>query len=404
MNHNFAPVIRSLEENDAYKDTMRQVFLHKHPAAMAEYEFFCRNTPEYPLTELKADVEREIDHLCSLTYTQEALDYKRGLRYMKSDYVDFLALFRYQRRFIDVTSDGERLCIKARGPQVHVMGFEIHVMNIVSELYFRRFDQAALLAEGRKRLNAKIAVLKEFRKEAEAAPRRHAYEFFDFGLRRRFSGAWQDEVVTTLAREVPDFFKGTSNVYLARKFGLTPIGSMAHEFLQSYQGYGGRLADFQKAALEDWVQEYRGEPGIALTDCVGMDAFLVDCDRYFSKNFDGMRHDSGEPVAWGEKAIAHYQKMRIDANTKRLVWSDGLNIPKSLDLYRHFADRAIPGFGIGTDLMNDMGVEALNLIMKLVFCNGQPVAKLPDSPGKTLCKDPVFMAYISQLFNRPYPY
>jgi nicotinate phosphoribosyltransferase len=404
MNQNYAPVIRSLEENDNYKDTMRQVFLHKHPAAMAEYEFFCRNTPEYPLTELKADVERELDHLCSLTYTQEALDYKRGLRYMKSDYVDFLSLFRYQRRFIEVTSDGERLCIKARGPQVHIMGFEIHCMNIVSELYFRRFDQEALLAEGRKRLNAKIALLKEFRKEAEAAPRRHAFEFFDFGLRRRFSGAWQEEVVTTLAREVPDFFKGTSNVYLARKLGLTPIGTMAHEFLQSYQAFGGRLRDFQKAALEDWVQEYRGDLGTALTDCVGMDAFLADFDLYHGKLWDGLRHDSGDPYVWGEKAIAHYEKLRIDANTKRLTWSDGLNIPKSLDLYRHFGDRVNTGFGIGTDLMNDMGVDPLNLIMKLVFCNGQPVAKLPDSPGKTLCKDPVFMAYISQLFNRPYPY
>ena len=113
---------------------------------------------------------------------------------------------------------------------------------------------------------------------------------------------------------------------LARKFGLVPIGTMAHEYLQTYQAFGVRLRDFQKAALEDWVQEYRGDLGVALTDVVGMDAFLADFDLYFAKLFDGLRHDSGDPVAWGEKALAHYAKLRIDAHTKRLVFSDGLDL------------------------------------------------------------------------------
>jgi nicotinate phosphoribosyltransferase len=403
MNKNYEPVIRSLEENDAYKDNMRQVFLHRNPGDMAEYEFFCRNTPEYPLADLKADVEREIDHLCSLRYSQEALDYKSSLRYMKPDYVDFLYLFQYQRRFINVTTEGELLRIKARGPKLHVMGFEIHTMNIVSELYFRRFDQEALLSEGRKRLQEKIDFLKELRKEVAESPRKNAFEFFDFGLRRRFSGAWHEEVVTTLAREVPDFFKGTSNVYLARKLGLVNIGTQAHEYFCSYQNQKGvRLRDFQKAALEDWVQEYRGDLGIALTDTIGMDAFLADFDLFEAKLFDGLRHDSGDPYVWGEKAIAHYNKLRIDPNTKRLTWSDGLNLPKAVKLWRHFADRAITGFGIGTDLTNDMGVEPLNLIMKMTSCNGAPVAKLSDAPGKTLCKDEVFLSYLRQVFNH-YP-
>jgi nicotinate phosphoribosyltransferase len=402
MNNKFEPVIRSLEENDAYKDSMRQVFLHKNPGAMAEYEFFCRNTPDYPLAELKTDVERELDHMCTLTYTQEALDYKRGLRYMKSDYVDFLSIFHYQRRFIDVSIDGELLRIKARGPQVHVMGFEIHVMNIVSELYFRRFDQAEMLTEGRRRLQEKVEFLKQLRTDTSVTAKKHDFEFFDFGLRRRYSGAWHEEVVTTLAHEVPDFFKGTSNVYLARKLGLVPIGTMAHEYMQSYQAFGVRLRDFQKAALEDWVQEYRGDLGIALTDVIGMDAFLADFDLYHAKLWDGLRHDSGDPYVWGEKALAHYNKMRIDTNTKRLTWSDGLNLPKAVELHRHFGDRAITGFGIGTDLTNDMGKTPLNLIMKLVSCNGQPVAKLSDSPGKTLCKDETFLSYLRQVFNH-YP-
>jgi len=402
MNSNQKPVVRSLEENDVYKDSMRQLMLHKHPGATAEYEFLCRSTPEYPISELKADVEREIDHLCSLGYTEEALNFKRSLRYMKSDYVDFLALFRYQRHFINISTDGPHLHIKAAGPLVHIMGFEIHVLSIVSELYFRRFDQEKLLAEGRKRLAAKIEILKEFRKEVAESPRKHAFEFFDFGLRRRFSAAWHDEVVTTLAREVPDFFKGTSNAYLAREKGLVPIGTMAHELFMLYQGANVRLRDFQKTALEDWVQEYRGDLGTALTDIIGMDAFLADFDLYHGKLWDGLRHDSGDPYLWGEKALAHYNKLRIDANTKRLTWSDGLDVPKALDLYRAFGDRVMTGFGIGTDLTNDLGVKPLNLVMKMVSCNGQPVAKLSDSHGKTMCRDETFIAYLRQVFNH-YP-
>src|SRR5690606_36169834 len=174
---------------------------------------------------------------------------------------------------------------------------------------------------------------------------RHPFEFFDFGTRRRFSRDWHEEVVTTLAREVPQYFKGTSNVYLAKRHGLAAIGTMAHEYLQTFQAVGVQLRNFQKEALETWVQEYRGDLGIALSDTIGMDAFLADFDLYFAKLFEGLRHDSGDPVEWGEKALAHYQRLRIDAHTKRLVFSDGLDIPRALRLYEHFADRVQCGFG-----------------------------------------------------------
>jgi nicotinate phosphoribosyltransferase len=213
--------------------------------------------------------------------------------------------------------------------------------------------------------------------------------------------ALQDWVVERLLAGAPRFFRGTSNVLLAKRFGLTPIGTMAHEYLQAYQAFGFRLRDFQKAALEGWVQEYRGDLGTALTDVVGMDAFLNDFDLYFAKLFDGLRHDSGDPVAWGEKAIAHYQKLRIDPLTRRLVFSDSLDLPKAIALYRHFAGRAQTAFGIGTNLTNDTPEAPLNLVMKLVTCNGQPVAKLSDSPGKTLCTDQTFVSYLRQVFAHP---
>lgn len=392
------PVVRSLLENDLYKFTMWQALLHSHPNTQCEYAFVCRNTPAYPLAELKEDLDRELDHLCTMRFTDDELAYLRQLRYLKSDFVDFLTIFRFQRKFIEVGIDGEKLTVVATGPQVHVMGFEIFVLYIVNELYFRRLANAEVITEGRRRLQEKIDVLKH---EVQQQTCKHPFEFFDFGLRRRFSGEWQDEVVATLLRELPAYFKGTSNVYLAKKYGLIPIGTMAHEYLQSYQSFGVRLRDFQKAALEDWVQEYRGDLGIALTDVVGMDAFLADFDLYFAKLFDGLRHDSGDPIVWGEKALEHYAKLRIDSNTKRLVFSDGLDIATALHLYRHFADRVMTGFGIGTHLSNDVGITPLNIVMKIVSCNGQPVAKLSDARGKTLCQDQTFLAYLRQVFQHP---
>lgn len=391
-------VVHSLLETDLYKFTMWQALLHRHPAAQAEYAFVCRNKTAFPLAELKEEVERELDHLCTLHFTEDEIAYLRNLRYIKSDFADFLTLFRFQRKFITVETDGEQLVIHAKGPQVHVMGFEIFVLYIVNELYFRRFDEESALEEGRRRLQNKIGLLREF---GQQAPKKHPFEFFEFGVRRRFSGAWQDEVVATLAREVPQYMKGTSNVYLAKKYDLVPIGTMAHEYLQSFQSFGVRLRDFQSMALEEWVHEYRGDLGTALTDVVGMDAFLADFDLYFAKLFDGLRHDSGDPVLWGEKALAHYAKLRVDSHTKRLVFSDGLDLPTAIALYQHFADRIMTGFGIGTNLSNDTGITALNIVMKLMSCNGQNVAKLSDSAGKTLCKDETFLAYLRQVFQHP---
>jgi len=392
------PVIQSLLDTDLYKFTMWQTMLHRHPRTQAEYTFVCRNQPAYPLADLVGEVNAELDHLCTLRFQPAELAYLNSLRFIRSDFVDFLRIFHFQRDFISARAapDGRGLEIVASGPQVHVMAFEIFVLAIVNELYFRRFDQTAAYAEGRRRLAAKVDRLNAFAAEPR---RRHPFEFFDFGVRRRFCRDWQREVVETFKREVPQYFKGVSNVMFARELGLVPIGTMAHEYLQTYQTLGVRLRDFQRAAFEDWVQEYRGDLGVALTDVVGMDAFLADFDLYFAKLFDGLRHDSGDPVAWGEKALAHYERLRIDANTKRLTFSDGLDFDKSIALYQHFADRTQLGFGIGTNLTNDMGLKTLHIVMKLTHANGQPVAKLSDSPGKVLCDDETFLAYLRQVFT-----
>ncbi|WP_455556410.1 nicotinate phosphoribosyltransferase [Comamonas sp.] len=395
------PIVRSLLDTDLYKFTMWQAMLHRHPQTHAEYRFACRNATAYPLAELEAEVNAELDQLCNLRFAKEELDYLSSLRYIKSDFVDFLRLFQFQRDFVHVHATAEGgLSIEAHGPQVHVMGFEIHVLAIVNELYFRRLQTPDTLAEGRSRLQAKIERLRAVRDEPVLA---HPFELSDFGLRRRFSEPWHREVVTTLTREVPQWFKGTSSMLLAKELNISPIGTMAHEYMQSFQSQGVRLRDFQKAALEDWVQEYRGDLGIALTDTVGMRAFLEDFDLYFAKLFDGLRHDSGDPFDWGDQAIAHYRRLRINPHTKRLVFSDGLNLEKALELWRYFAPHIQLGFGIGTNLTNDVGLTPLNIVMKLVRANGQPVAKISDTPGKTMCDDETYLAYLRQVFDIPEP-
>ena len=392
-------IIKSLLDTDLYKFTMLQVVLHKFPQTHSVYAFRCRNLEDtaYPLSTLLDEVNSELDALCELRFTADELQYLRGLRFIKSDFVDYLELFQLKRRFIKATLDAEgRLDIRIEGPMIQAMMFEIFVLAIVNELYFSHLDQQSAWQVGEQRLNDKLLLLQDYRHQMAAYD--VPFLLSDFGTRRRYSVAWQEQVIERLMT-VPEIFRGTSNVYFAKQFGITPIGTMAHEFLQAFQALDVRLRNFQKAALETWVQEYRGDLGIALTDVVGMDAFLRDFDLYFAKLFDGLRHDSGDPYAWGEKAYAHYQQLKINPKTKMLNFSDGLTLQKAWALYLHFNDRFQLGFGIGTHLTNDMGQTPLNIVLKLVECNGQSVAKISDSPGKTMTDNDTFLAYLRQVFN-----
>ncbi|SSY80460.1 nicotinate phosphoribosyltransferase [Alysiella crassa] len=393
------PIIHSLLDTDLYKFTMLQVVLHQFPQAHGVYEFRCRNThTAYPLRDIQADLEQELDALCTLKFTQDELNYLRGLRFIKSDFVDYLELFQLKRRFVRVWGDDDgRLNIRVEGPMIQAMFFEIYILAMVNELYFRRLETPDTLAEGERRLQEKIVLLKKL--AARQHPQDNPFLISDFGTRRRYTRAWQEHVVRSFQAAVPDVFRGTSNVYLAKTLNMTPIGTMAHEFLQAFQALDVRLRDFQRAALQAWVNEYRGDLGIALTDVVGMDAFLRDFDLYFAKLFDGLRHDSGDPYVWGDKAYAHYQKLKIDSRTKMLTFSDGLDLEKAWDLHQYFKGRFKTSFGIGTNLTNDMGQDTLNIVLKLVECNGQSVAKISDTHGKTMTTNDTFLAYLRQVFK-----
>ncbi|MGP5501449.1 nicotinate phosphoribosyltransferase [Psychrobacter sp. Sarcosine-02u-2] len=399
----FEPIITSLLDNDLYKFTMLQAMLHQFPQTHGVYRFRCRNNEDtlYPLADIKEALEKQLDSLCELRFLEDELEYLRGLRFMRSDFVDYLELFKLKRRFITVSTDEKgRLFIDIEGPMIQAMFFEVFVLAIVNELYFSALSNASVIEEGQRRLDEKVELLHQYAvKQEKYDNNTPPFIVADFGTRRRFSKVWQAHVVETLHNAEPKIVSGTSNVYLAKKLGMTPIGTMAHEFMQAFQALDVRLRDSQKAALEAWVHEYRGDLGIALTDVVGMDAFLRDFDLYFAKLFDGLRHDSGDPYVWGDKAIAHYKKLKIDPRTKILTFSDGLDLNKAWNLHQYFKGQIRTSFGIGTNLTNDMGITPINIVLKLVECNGQPVAKLSDSPGKTMINNDTYLAYLRQVFE-----
>jgi nicotinate phosphoribosyltransferase len=390
-------IIRSLLDTDLYKFTMMQVVLHHFPGAQVEYRFKCRN-PGIDLTPYVAEIRDELRDLCHLRFTPGELTYLRRWRFFKSDFVDLLGLFQLDERFIDVRpiegADGE-IDIAIRGPWLHTIMFEVPVLAIVSEVYDRNVHSQPDLTEGRRRLRVKIEQM-----NGVADPE---FRIADYGTRRRFSRAWHEEVLRTLAEGIGQKFVGTSNVMFAMEQGMTPLGTMAHEYLQACQAVGPRLRDSQVFAFNMWAREYRGDLGIALSDVCGMDAFLRDFDLFFCKLFDGVRHDSGDPFEWGEKLIAHYQRMRIDPGSKTMVFSDSLNVPLCLRLFERFRGRMHTAFGIGTNLTNDIGFEPLSIVIKMTRCNGQPVAKISDEPSKAMDYDPAYVAYLREVFQVPEP-
>ncbi|MDE2418853.1 MAG: nicotinate phosphoribosyltransferase [Burkholderiales bacterium] len=401
-------IITSLLDTDLYKFTMMQVVLHQFPGAQVEYRFKCRNAG-INLAAHASEIREEIRALCSLQFTETELAYLRSLRFIKSDFVDFLGLFKLNEKYISVNpqSSGE-LEIVIVGPWLHTILFEIPVLAIVNEVYFRNTQPVPDFVEGRKRLEAKIDRLH--------APDLKDLKIADYGTRRRFSRAWHEEVMRVLSARLgtlqspsrgkgsPGQLAGTSNVELAQKLGLIPLGTMAHEYLQASQALGPRLRDSQTYAFESWAKEYRGDLGIALSDVYGMSAFLRDFDLYFCKLFDGARHDSGDPFAWGERMLDHYVRNRVDPRTKTLIFSDGLTVPRIIELYNQFRGRCQLAFGIGTNLTNDLGYEPLQIVIKMVRCNGQPVAKISDTPSKNMCDDEKYLAYLRQVFEIPQPH
>ncbi|MBQ9506841.1 MAG: nicotinate phosphoribosyltransferase [Clostridia bacterium] len=383
------PIVVSLLDTDLYKFNMDQVIFHKHTDLCGQYYFKCRNKDIVFTPEMAQEIEAQIDHLCSLRFRQEELDYLRSIRFIKNDYVEFLRLWHPIRDYVTVSlSENGELNVVVDGPLFSAMQFEIHLLEIINEVYFRMaYNYEELLASAKEKLDAKIKALNDGT---------YNFIFAEFGCRRRLSREWEDEVVRRLVTETKRCM-GTSNVYLAMKYNVTPVGTYAHEFVQMYQGIDEiPLAYTNHYAMQDWYAEYQGDNGTALTDTVTTDLFLLDFNRSMVNNYTGVRHDSGDPYEWGEKIIAHYKKYGVDPKTKLLLFSDSLDFDRAQKLYEYFREKTKVSFGIGTFCSNDTCAPALNIVIKLQYVNGRPVAKLSDTPGKAMCRDTEYLEYLKR--------
>ena len=385
-------VINSLINNDLYKFTMQMVVLHHFPEADVKYKFVCRNK-DVDLRPYIIEIKKEIKHLCSLRFSQEELDYLRTFSFFKKDYIDFLEDFSLKEKSIRVFEEEGQMSLEIKGSWLSTILLEVPLLAIISEVYMRdKLFKPFAFSSGIEIANKKIEMIKKANVPIKIA---------DFGTRRRFSADWHENIVAYYVKELgKDIFFGTSNVLLSKKLGLVCVGTMAHEYLSAGMGLNKvQLVDSQKYMLETWAQEYRGDLGIALTDTIGMSAFLKDFDKYLGKLYDGCRHDSADPYTWGETLISHYRALGIDPMTKTAVFSDGLTPEKALDLAKHFDNKINTSFGIGTNITNDVGEKALSIVIKLVRVNGNPVAKISDEPAKAICEDPEFLSYLKKVYH-----
>ena len=385
----FEPIVVSLLDTDLYKFNMDQVIFHRHTDLCGQYYFKCRNEGVVFTAEMVQEINEQIDHLCSLSFNKQELDYLRSIRFIKDDYVEFLRLWHPIRDYVTVSlSEQGELSVVVDGPLFSAMQFEIYLLEIINEVYFRTsYDYDRLRKSAEERLDAKIKAMNEGT---------YTFKFAEFGCRRRLSREWEEEAVRRLVTETKNCI-GTSNVFLAMKYNVTPIGTYAHEFVQMYQGIDSiPLAFTNYYAMKDWYNEYDGDNGTALTDTVTTDLFLLDFNRSMVNNYTGVRHDSGDPYAWGEKIIQHYKKYGVDPKTKLLLFSDSLDFDRAQELYDYFKDRTKVSFGIGTFVSNDTCENALNIVIKLQYVNGRPVAKLSDVPGKAMCRDMDYLEYLKR--------
>lgn len=390
-----SPILTSLLDTDAYKLHMQQAVFHRYPAITVAAEFRCRG--DDLLGEYADEIRAQVVMMGELALTETEFHYLSSLPFFQQDYLNWLRNFRYDPQQVTISNHDGKLQIRIAGSWLEVILWEVPLLAVISEVVHRHRSPQVTAEMAVNQLRSKLAQFKQVSGDIDIS----RFKLMDFGSRRRFSRDVQQAIVSTLKDEFP-YLVGTSNYDLAHRLDLAPLGTQAHEWFQAHQQISPVLANSQRAALQAWLDEYPDQLGIALTDCITMDAFLRDFGMQFAQRYQGLRHDSGDPVEWGEKAIAHYQKLGIDPMSKTLVFSDNLDLDKALVLYRHFDRRINLSFGIGTRLTCDIpGIKPLNIVIKLVECKGKPVAKLSDSPGKTICQDQAFVKALRKAFDLP---
>jgi nicotinate phosphoribosyltransferase len=394
----YLPMVRSLCDQDLYKFTMLQVYVHQWSSDHATWDFKARNVGEGTkhekyTAEDREEIRKQIAAYCSLHFEKDELEWlsdpiKRP--WIHHNFTEYLEDWVPHLEHFSIEDDPKTgLAIHTAATQCKCSPYEIPVLEIAAEVYYRNhYDYDAMAKAFKEKTLEKIAKIKD-----------GIYKpgiFSEFGARRRVSYELQDWLVKTLKENKVPGFIGTSNVHLARKYDLTAVGTMAHEFImsvgQGHQYYNPAYSNW--FALDSWIKEYGTMNGIALTDTIGTDVFLRDFKKTFATVFSGVRHDSGDPYNWGDKIIAHYKSLGIDPMTKTLMFSDGLNLEKATALNEYFKGKAKVAFGIGTDWSGPQNVEPLNIVCKVAIVNGLDVAKLSDAPGKNMCRNPAAIEHL----------
>lgn len=384
-------MFNSILDNDQYKFSMQNALLKLGYASMpVEYKFHCRSD-EIDFYPLIVDLNERFNHLCDLKLTNDEYDFMRSKRYFDDEYLMFLKQFRFDPSYVKVglkeAGGWQDLDLRIRGPWFHTILFEVPQLSMISETWSDHNPGSGGVAVSR--LNSNLSNMPQ------------GFKFADFGTRRRRSSSWHEMVIQKCKIMAPDNFVGTSNMYLAMTHNIPSIGTMAHEWLQAHQQLKWRLVDSQKMALRNWVKVYGGDLGIALSDVINTDAFLKDFDEpLLWKLFDGVREDSDpDPIRFGHRFINFYRSKKVDPLTKTIVFSNGLDFPKAFRIYKELKNLVGTSFGIGTKLTNDWNVDPLRMVIKMVSCNGAPVAKVSNSPGKGMCESPEFVSYLKSVFQ-----
>lgn len=364
------PIIKSILDDDFYKLTMGAVVLHNFPNAQVEYQFINRDKTPFPKG-FDVELRHQIELLARLELSQKEESWMKTIYYMRPTYAEWLRGFRMNPKEVQIEQIGGDLKIRICGPWYKAIFWEVKLMAIISELYFRLTEQ-----EKENEWENKI------RKKAFSLSDKECY-WIDFGTRRRYSYEVQDRVVAIM--KTYKGFLGTSNPHLAMKYDVTANGTYAHECIMAMSAlYGVRMAN--KMWMKHWSDYFGGALGVALTDTFTTEKFLPDFGSYEARLFDGLRQDSGDPMEWGDRILNHYKSLNVPTENKRLVFSDGLDDIRFRDISWRFRGRCQPIGGIGTYLTNDVGPKPLNIVIKMTKANfGRgwiDVVKLSDSPGK----------------------
>lgn len=397
------PIIENLTDIDAYKPNMGAVISKHYGDYTSKWALKVRNKDVHFTPEMVQEIREQVDWFCKLQFTEgEIIELEAAFTWLPRAYIiNNLRNWRPTRSDIKINEFGAMpyndcgLAIEASGTWLDTSLYEIAILAIVSEVWFAfkyKDQKYKLECEFQKRAVEKFKKIKDGSYDIGT--------FSEFGTRRRFSKAMQEWLIEYILSESIPGFVGTSNIWLARKYGVKPVGTQAHELFMGVQAKPGLEKSYTNAEiLRVWNETYKTKLGIALTDTIGTEVFLKDFDENYATLFSGVRHDSGDPFWWGELMIQHYKMLGIDPKTKTLLFSDSLNFERATKIRAAFKDRVNVAFGIGTFLTCDTCAEPLNIVFKMVECNDQPVAKLSNDSGKGMCRDNEYVEYLKRCID-----